>query len=126
MARSVGALLVTLALFAGAFALHIVGGATDQGWLFALAVALIFGTAAGFPAIAAALAGRLDAVTLTGGGLAGVGLTSGALWAANGRAWEWWTVPLAVLLVLAVSSLLWLAWRMRDVRSGPLSSRKAA
>ena len=44
-------------LFAAAFALHIVGGASGQRWLFAIAVALIYLTATGFAAISLAIAG---------------------------------------------------------------------
>ena len=52
MMRSAVSLVVTFGLFAASFALHIVGGACDQGWLVAIAVALIYLAAAGFPAIA--------------------------------------------------------------------------
>lgn len=123
MIRSAVSLVVTFGLFAVSFALHIVGGASDQGWLFAIAVALIYVTAAGFPAIASRIAGQADVVTLVGGAVIGVALTSGALWAANGRAWAWWTVPLAVVLTAATSAVLWrVQWRRRR----PVSSRGAA
>ncbi len=59
MTRSIFGLISAFALFAASFALHIVGGATDQGWLFAIAVGLIFLTATGFPAIALVLSGEL-------------------------------------------------------------------
>ena len=45
--------VIAFVLFAASFALHIVAGAMDQGWLFAIAVVLIYISATGFPAIAA-------------------------------------------------------------------------
>src|SRR5690606_26279383 len=48
---------LSLALFAFAFGLHIVGGALEWAWLFGLAVALIFLVATGFPAFALWIAG---------------------------------------------------------------------
>lgn len=111
---AVRGLASAFALFAGAFVLHIVGGATDQGWLFAIAVALIFVTATGFPAIALWLGGLQHErsgearATLVAGWTIGVGLTIAALWAANGRAFAWWEFPLAPALVGAVS--LRLGW----------------
>jgi len=97
--------LVATGLFVGFFALHVVGGATGQGWLFALAVAGIFVSATGFGAIAARAAdvpatSRAGVIMVATGSLAGVVLTSSALWAANGRAWAAWEAPAAVALVL--------------------------
>lgn len=95
--------------FAASFALHIVGGATDQGWLFAIAVALIYVAATGFPAIALAAAGLTRSagwqarLTLGVGTAAGLVFTLGALWAANGRAFAWQQFPLAPLLALVSS-----------------------
>ena len=108
---------IAFALFAAAFVLHIIGGATDQGWLFAIAVALIFVTATAFPAMAMWLAGlqherTLEArFTLVAGWTIGVGLTIAALWAANGRAFAWWQFPLAPAMVGAVSLRLGLGMR---------------
>ena len=99
------------------FALHVVGGATDQGWLFAIAVALIFVSATGFPVIAVWAGGFADLRSVEAraagaiGAAAGYGFTVGALWAANGRAFAWWEFPLAALLVLLGSGALLLAWR---------------
>ncbi|MGK2966392.1 MAG: hypothetical protein ACSLFM_12425 [Tepidiformaceae bacterium] len=123
MMRSLVSVGVAFGLFAGSFVLHIVGGATDQGWLFAVAVALIYLTAAGFPAIAGRIAGRADVVTFGLGVVAGVALTSGALWAANDRSWALWTVPLSVVLTLVTSAIL---WRLRLPGRGAVSSRGAA
>lgn len=109
---------LALGLFAAFFALHIVGGATDQGWLFATAVALIFLTATGFPAIMHAFAGRrarmrhARALWLVGG-IAGVALTSSALWAANDRTIAWWQAPAALLLVGVISPALWVILRQK-------------
>ncbi len=104
-------LALAFALFAAAFALHIVGGATDQGWLFATAVVLIFATAVLFPAIAFVLAGkpagRATIVTVATGALIGVALTASALWAANGRAMAWWTLPAATAMVATVNAAAW-------------------
>jgi hypothetical protein len=108
---------LAFALFAGAFVLHIIGGATGQRWLFAIAVALIFVTATGFPAMALWLSGLQHErnmegrFTLVAGWTIGVALTVAALWAANGRAFAWWQFPLAPALVGAVS--LRLGWGMR-------------
>jgi hypothetical protein len=103
--RALRGFLLASGLFAGAFVLHIVAGALDLDWLFALAVALIFASAALFPLVALVLAGRPSGgarrVLLLAGCVAGIGLTAAALWAANGRAIDWWTVPLAFALVLA-------------------------
>ena len=117
---------ITLALFILSFVLHIIGGATDQGWLFGIAVTLIFITATGFPVIALWM-GEMRSVrsdqgraTLAIGGAIGYGLTVGTLWAANGRAFAWWEFPLAIVLVIAVGTALlaigrgWLILRGKD------------
>lgn len=115
--RVIVGLTIAFGLFAASFALHIVGGATDQGWLFALAVALIYLTATGFPAIALVASGvgfvRTSQAQLIVvlGGLAGIGFTVAALWAANGRAFAWWEFPLAPLMVLISSGSILLGWR---------------
>jgi len=110
--------ILAFGLFAASFALHIVGGATGQGWLFAIAVGLIYLSATGFPAIAMMLGGFRNLETqparLTGaiGAVGGYVFTTGALWATNGRAFAWWEFPLATVLVL-VSSVVFLAiWRI--------------
>lgn len=109
--------VVALAIFVASFALHVVGGATDQGWLFAIAVALIFVSATGFPVIAAWAGGfdelRSVEARTTGaiGAAAGYGFTVGALWASNGRAFAWWEFPLAAVLVVVGSTVLLFAWR---------------
>jgi len=104
-------LAAALALFVGSFALHIVGGATDQRWLFAIAVGLIYLTATGFPAIALVSSGlrrnsQGGKLVLGIGAIAGVGFTVGALWAANGREFAWWVFVLAPALVLFTSASL--------------------
>lgn len=115
--RVVRGVVVALAIFVASFALHVVGGATGQGWLFAIAVALIFLSATGFPVIAVWAGGFADLrpvearATAAIGAAAGYGFTVGALWAANGRAFAWWEFPLAALLVLVGSAVLLLAWR---------------
>ncbi len=114
--RAIRGLGIALALFVAAFALHIVGGATDQGWLFAIAVGLIYITATGFPAIALIASGltlrdEAELKLLLGvGAFAGLVFTVGALWAANGRAFAWWQFILGPALVLFTSVVL-LAWR---------------
>lgn len=117
---------ITLALFVASFVLHIIGGATNQGWLFGIAVALIFVTATGFPVVALwmgemrSVRSDAGAATLAVGGAFGYGLTVGALWAANGRAFAWWEFPLAAVLVVAMSVALlgvgriWLIFRGKD------------
>ncbi len=110
--QSVRGLGIAFAFFAGSFALHIVGGASDQRWLFAVAVGLIYLTATGFPAIAVVASGlarsqRLQMKMVLGlGAIAGVGFTIGALWAANGRAFAWWQFVLGPVLVLVTSATL--------------------
>lgn len=105
-------LIGAFVLFAGSFALHIVGGATDQDWLFALAVGLIFVTATGFPAIAVLLSGEFYRSkararrVLVVGFVAGTGLTLGALWAANDRTFAPWQYAVAPALVVFVSAVL--------------------
>jgi hypothetical protein len=106
--------VLALGFFAASFGLHIVGGATGQGWLFAIAVALIYVSATGFAGIAAWLSGRSRAtgdLVLFGWGIAGVAFTTGALWAANGRAFAWWEVPAAIVLETSVSGGLLFARR---------------
>lgn len=119
--RPVIALTTTFGCFAASFALHIVGGATDQGWLFAIAVALIFLCATGFPAIALLLTrgratGAEQRVILGAGGIIGIVLTASALWAANGRTFAWWHPPVAIVLVVVVSAVLLAAARMTGTR----------
>lgn len=114
-------LLGAFALFAAAFILHIIGGATDQGWLFALAVALIYLFATGFPVVAVVIGrprpGLPSRATVFLGVAAGIALTAGALWAANDRSWAWWHVPLAPALVAVTSVVLWRgAGRLRPQR----------
>ena len=112
-ARGLG---IAFAFFSGSFALHVVGGASDQRWLFAIAVGLIYLTATGFPAIAVVASGLARSqrsqmkLVLALASIAGVGLTIGALWAANGRAFAWWQFVLGPVLVL-VSSVTLLAVR---------------
>ena len=126
--RALRGLTIAFAFFAGSFALHIVGGATDQGWLFAIAVGLIYIAATGFPAIALLISGLhmnrdwQPRLTLTLGAVAGMGFTLGALWATNGRAFAWWEFPLAPLLVGASSALLMAIYR----RSGRPAARSHA
>lgn len=110
--RALRGLTIAFGFFAASFALHIVGGATDQGWLFALAVALIYVAATGFPAVAL-MASGLHAgadwpsrLTLGLGAVAGAAFTVGALWATNGRAFAWWEFALAPILVVVMSVLL--------------------
>jgi len=129
---------ITLVIFLASFVLHIVGGATNQGWLFAIAVVLIFLTATGFPVISLWMGelrsvrsreGRMVAVA---GGLIGFGFTWAALWAANGRSMAWWEPPLAIVLVGAMSFVLlaigrgWLILRGKDQpRRTPLGRKDA-
>src|SRR3989304_3857156 len=116
---------VATTLFAASFVLHIVGGATDQDWLFAIAVVLIYLTATGFAALAALAAGRAwrggDLVFIAWAAI-GAFFTGGALWAANGRAFAWWEVPAALALEVAASGLVFLAAR----RAGFVAVRSAA
>ncbi len=113
------ALVLAFVIFAAAFALHIVGGATDQGWLFAIAVGLIYLTATGYPAIAAWLLERGDPsvrerqFTLAAGAVAGVILTASALRAANDRTFAWWQPPLAVVLVTISTAAILALMRAR-------------
>lgn len=110
-------------MFAASFALHIVGGATDQDWLFGTAVALIYLSATGFSVIAWLAAGARpnDRLLVGVGMVAGFGLTLSALWVADDRSFAGWHVPLAVALVLTTSSLLygvWMLWGNRRGRGG--------
>lgn len=112
MFQAVKGLVITLAAFAAAFALHIVGGATDQGWLFAIAVGLIYIVATGFPAIALWVSGLAyrgsepAKFTYTAGVIIGTGLTLGALWATNGRSFAAWHFPVSIILVAVVSAVI--------------------
>lgn len=110
--RQARALAITLGIFAFSFALHIVGGATDQGWLFALAVGLIYVSASGFGAIAWILAGaaRNDRGTPALGSVAATVLTASALWAANDRSFAAWHVPAAIALVATTSAAIVVLW----------------
>lgn len=109
--------ILAFGLFLPSFALHIVAGATGQGWLFAMAVGLIYLTAMGCPAIALILAGfrntasPLARLTAGIGAAGGYAFTIGALWATNGRAFAWWEFPLGCALVVAVSGGLLFGWR---------------
>lgn len=112
--RIVLGLVVAFGLFAASFALHIVGAALDQRWLFWLAVGLVYLFATGFPIVAWVAAGAPpgDRITLALGTVAGLALTVGALWAANDRAFAWWQWPLAPVLVGLTSVILFGAWQM--------------
>ena len=112
MFQAVKGLVITFAAFAFAFALHIVGGATDQGWLFAIAVVLIYVLATGFPAIALWVAGlsykgsEAAKFTYTTGVIIGTGLTLGALWATNDRSFAAWHFPASIIFVAIVSAVV--------------------
>jgi heme/copper-type cytochrome/quinol oxidase subunit 4 len=128
MTAAIRGLGITFVAFALAFGLHIVGGATDQGWLFAIAVGLIFAIATGFPAIALWLSGLAyqgsdeAKFTYTTGIAIGTGLTLGALWAANEREFAWWHFPASILLVASVSAVILLV-RVR-VETGKLPEKR--
>ena len=119
-----------VSLFAAAFGLHVVAGATDQSWLFGVAVAVIFVVAAGFPAIALRFAGlhgertRESRAVLIGGWVIGALLTLGALWAVNDRAFAWWQFPLAPAMVALVSARLGWSFSQRRSRASAVPSRK--
>lgn len=102
-------LVLAFGVFAASFALHIVGGASGQDWLFNLAVALIFVTATAFPVIALLFAGSPRGaarnLVLNAGFVIGTTLTASAFWAANGRSFAWWEIPAAASAVLAVSAV---------------------
>jgi len=127
--QTVRGLGIAFLLFAASFALHIVGGASGQGWLFAIAVGLIYITATGFPALAVIIAGFPDldhpGARFTGavGGVAGYVFTVGALWAANGRAFAWWEFPAAFLLVMLSTAIILVGWRVRTNRGSRIPSR---
>jgi drug/metabolite transporter (DMT)-like permease len=112
MYRAARGLVLTFVCFAAAFVLHIVAGATDQDWLFAIAVALIFLIATGYSGFALWFAGlayggnRAASMTDLLGGVAGSALTIGALWAANDRAFEVWHFAAAPLMEAAVSAVV--------------------
>lgn len=103
--RTTTGLVAAASIFIASFALHIVGGATDQGWLFAVAVGLIYLSASAFGVIAWMIAGARpgDRVTLAVGAIAGIVLTASALWAANDRSFAWWQVPLGAVLTALTS-----------------------
>ena len=112
MVPAVRGLALTFLAFAAAFVLHIIGGATNQDWLFALAVVLIVVIATGFSGWALWFAGLADsgsrAAMLTDllGGIAGSVLTVGVVWAANDRTFEAWHFLAAPLIECAVSALV--------------------
>lgn len=121
---------IAFGVFAASFALHIVGGATDQDWLFGTAVALIYLSATGFAVVAWLAAGaRPNDRLLVGAGMAaGFVLTLSALWAADDRSFAGWHVPLGVALVLTTSSLLYGAWMLwgNQRRRGAMDRRTLA
>ena len=99
--------LIALCIFAAAFVLHIVGGATDQGWLFKLAVVLTFASAVLFPVVAGAASGTIAGAEARWGVavaiLIGATLTASALWAVNDRTFAWWQpVGGAILVVIGI------------------------
>ena len=109
-----------LALFLAAFGLHIVAGATDQGWLFTIAVDLIFFFAVGFVWVATLLSGerireahRYFFLTAF---LIALALTGATLWAVSDRSFEFWHAPAAPILVFVATAVLARAessWRER-------------
>jgi hypothetical protein len=111
MLNATRGLVLAFAAFAASFVLHIIGGAMDQGWLFAVAVALVFIIAAGFPVVALLLGRPATAqarnVTIVAGSLIGLALTAATLWAANDRSFAWWHIAAVPALVAAVSGLLY-------------------
>lgn len=117
--QAIKGIVLSLALFAFAFGLHIVGGALNWAWLFGFAVALIFLVATGFPAFALWIAGlkypggELARRTYVIGTMIAMGLTLATLWAANDRSFGAVTFVLTPILVAVVSSLLLVvkAWR---------------
>lgn len=120
---------VAAAAFLVAFALHVLGGATDQAWLFGIAVGLIFVTAAGFPAIVIWTSGLkyggsdLARFAYGAGVVVGTGLTLGALWASNDRGFAGWHFPASIILV-AVASAVILFVRAR-IEGEPLPQRRS-
>ena len=115
-------LIGAFGFFAASFALHIAGGATEQDWLFAAAVGLIYVAATGFPAFAMLLSGAAPGsasrrAAFVAGVPAGVALTASALWAANDRAFAWWHAPLAPALVAGTTGVV-LAMLARLPRPG--------
>jgi hypothetical protein len=114
LAGLVGAFVVFLACFA----LHIVGGATNQDWLFAIAVVLIYLSAAGYPAIAWLLGGQPSGrpYLVAPGAIIGLALTTAALRAANDRTFAWWQLPVALAAVIAMSFVVVLCWRLWERR----------
>ncbi len=123
---------VAAAFFVSSFVLHIIAGANDLGWLFMIAVVLIFFAATGFAAVsylastktAQVLFGR---ILLAVGGVAGATLTASALWAANDRTFAWWQ-PIAGLAATVVvsSAVLVLAGKRPDrIWRGNMASKIA-
>jgi hypothetical protein len=108
--KSVLGLVGALALFFASFALHIVGGATDQGWLLAIAVALILFFAIAYVWVATLLSRtRLRdshqnfliaafAIAMT--------LTEATLWAASDRSYQLWHILAAPTLIIAATGIL--------------------
>ena len=108
--RVITAFAIAFGLFAAAFVLHIVGGATETDWLFQFAVVLIFVMAMGFPATVLAfsevdLRSRAGQVVLAVAFACGYALTLATLWAADDRSFAAWQFPTAAALVLVVSGL---------------------
>lgn len=109
-----------VALFAAAFALHVIAGAAELEWLFAMAVVLIYLFASSLPTISWLLGGcqpRPYSWWALHVALALV-FSGGALWAAAGRTLAWW-VPLgaAALVVVGTASTYtvlsgWRRWRL--------------
>ena len=124
---AVRGLVLAFGVFAVCFALHIVGGASDQQWLFNIAVALIFLSASGFPVLALLLAGRPVGtdrnLALNGGFAIGTVLTASALWAANGRTFAWWEIPAGAAAVIGVSAVLVAVLRLWPAGGAPRRRR---
>lgn len=104
--RLVRGIVLALGIFLAAFALHIVGGATDQRWLFITAVVLIFLSAVLFPVLALLTSGRTRAprrehlATF----VIGFALTWSALWATSDRSVQGWQ-PFVAAAAVALASL---------------------
>lgn len=126
--RTAIGLLVAFGLFTASFVLHIVGGSLDQGWLFGLAVALIYLFATGFGAVAWIAAGARieDKASLLIGTVAALGLTMAALWAANDRSLAWWQWFAAPPLVALSTSTMLGAWLLISRRRERAAGRTPA
>jgi hypothetical protein len=95
--------LFALAISIACFALHVVAGRLGLDVLFAVAVALIWACAAGFPLLVQALgAGRAGAPTLGVAVVIGVALTAATLGATRDTGFEIVNVAAAALIVAAV------------------------